>query len=62
MEGINLVIRKNSTRDTFKLKRNQTVALTLIMTAFSCLAMFAIALDDLGKRQVLRPQRIRKSD
>jgi len=35
------------------------MSLTLIMTAFSCLAMFAIALDDLGSRQVLRVQRTR---
>ena len=38
------------------------MALTLIMAAFSCLAMFAIALDDLGSRQVLRVQRIRQLD
>ncbi len=48
MEGIKLVIRKNSKFDVI---RNQTVALTLITTAFSCLAMFATVLDDLGKRQ-----------
>ena len=62
MEDMNLAIRKNSIRGTFSLLRIQTVALTLIITAFTCLAMFAIALDDLGRRQVLSVQRTRKSN
>ena len=62
MEDIRLVIRKNSIKGAFGLLRNQTMALTLIITAFACLAMFAIALDDLSRRQILSVQRTRKSN
>ena len=38
------------------------MALTLFITAVSFLAMFAISLDDTGRRQVLIVQRTRDSN